>query len=51
MIVCKLISVRAVVVDCFHDLGLCRIWCCTVLHRSEVMVLSLFVMSCVLCHV
>jgi len=40
-----------VVVHCFSDPGLFRILCCMVLYRSELMVSSLFVMSCVLCNV
>jgi len=45
MVACEQIRVRAVVVDSFSDPGLRRIRCCTVLHRSEVMVSSLFVTS------
>jgi len=45
MTACKQIRVLSVVVECFIDLGLRRIQCCTVHHGSEVMVLSVFVMS------
>jgi len=45
MTACERIRVRAVVVQCFSDPGLRRIRCCRVLHRSEVIVASLFVMS------
>ena len=50
---CEKIRVRAVavVVDYFSDLSLCRFQWCTVLHRSEVMVSSLFLMSQALCNV
>jgi len=45
MTACELIRVHDVMVNCFSDLGLCRIGCCMVLHHSEVIVSSLFVMS------
>jgi len=45
------IRIRDVVVDCFSDLGLCRILCCAVLCHSEVMISSLFLMSHALCNV
>jgi len=38
-------------VDYFSDPGLCRIPRCTVLHSSEVMVSSVFVLSHTLCNV
>jgi len=40
MIACEQIRVHAVVVVCFSDPGLHRIWCCPVLHHSEVMSFS-----------
>jgi len=42
---CDETRVLAVVVDCFRDPGLRRIRCCTVLHRSEVIVSWMFAVS------
>ena len=51
MTACEQTRVHAVMVDCFSDLSLCRIWCCMVLHHSKVMDWSLFVLICALCNV